>query len=80
MRSCAKIGCREPAAATIGIRYEARELLVADLLPQRDPNLLDLCEAHTGRLTAPFGWNLLDARRVPADPTTAALGLEASPA
>lgn len=80
MRSCAKIGCREPAAATIGIRYEARELLVADLLPQRDPNLLDLCEGHTRRLTAPFGWNLLDARRVPADPTSAALGLEASPA
>jgi Protein of unknown function (DUF3499) len=80
MRSCAKIGCGEPAVATIGIRYEARELLVADLLPQRDPNLLDLCEAHTSRLTAPFGWELLDARPVPADPTPAPLGLEASPA
>jgi hypothetical protein len=68
MRSCAKLGCPEPAAATIGIRYGARELLVADLLPQHDPNLIDLCEGHTGRLKPPFGWRRIESRRLPAPP------------
>jgi hypothetical protein len=65
MRPCAKVGCREAAGATIGIRYAAREILVGDLLPQRDPNLLDLCPPHTERLTAPFGWRRVDARASP---------------
>lgn len=65
MRSCAKLGCRQPPTATIGIRYRARELVVADLLPEQDPNLMDLCEVHTGRMKPPFGWTLVEARRIP---------------
>jgi hypothetical protein len=62
MRRCAKVGCPEAAAATIGIRYAAREVVIGDLLPQRDPNLLDLCHPHAERLTPPFGWSRLDGR------------------
>ncbi len=62
MRRCAKVGCPEAAAATIGIRYAAREVVIGDLLPQHDPNLLDLCHPHAERLTAPFGWSRLDGR------------------
>jgi hypothetical protein len=62
MRRCAKVGCPEAAAATIGIRYAAREVVIGDLLPQRDPNLLDLCHAHADGLTAPFGWSRLEGR------------------
>lgn len=80
MRSCAKMGCREPPAATIGIRYGAREVLVADLLPEQDPNLMDLCEGHTGRMKPPFGWTLLDSRRTPAATGPVSLGLGASSA
>jgi Protein of unknown function (DUF3499) len=80
MRSCAKTGCRQPAAATIGIRYAARELLVADLLQQQDPNLMELCEGHTERMTPPFGWTLVDARRAPVVPGPVPLGVEATPA
>jgi hypothetical protein len=72
------MGCQEPPAATIGIRYRARELLVADLLPEQDPNLMDLCERHTGRMTPPFGWTLVDERRTAADTGTISLGLGAS--
>jgi hypothetical protein len=79
MRSCAKTGCREPAAATIGIRYEARELVVADLLPQHDPNLMELCEVHGRRMKPPFGWTLIDTRlAAPSEPMP--LGLEATSA
>jgi Protein of unknown function (DUF3499) len=80
MRSCAKTGCRKPAAATIGIRYAARELVVADLIPQQDPNLMELCEDHTERMTPPFGWTLVDTRRVPVVPGVVSFGVEATSA
>ena len=80
MRSCAKPGCQAPPAATIGIRYGARELVVADLLLEQNPNLMDLCESHTGRMKPPFGWTLVDVRQVPAGTGPVSLGLEASSA
>ena len=80
MRACAKPGCQAPSAATIGIRYGARELVVADLLPEQDPNLMDLCESHSGRMKPPFGWTLVDVRRTPAGTGPVSLGVEASSA
>lgn len=80
MRSCAKPGCREPAGATIGIRYSARELVVGDLLPQQDPNLLEVCEGHGRRMKPPFGWTLVDTRRAAAPPEPISLGVEATSA
>ncbi len=47
---------------TVSLRYAEREVLVADLLPQPDPNLLDLCAEHVGRMTAPVGWRVRDVR------------------
>lgn len=66
MRVCARIGCGSPAGATVSLRYAEREVLVRDLLPARDPNLLDLCDEHTGRLTPPIGWRIRDARPLQA--------------
>jgi uncharacterized protein DUF3499 len=80
MRSCAKMGCQEPPTATAGIRYRAREFVVGDLLPEHDPNLMDLCEGHTRRMKPPFGWTLVDARRTPAATGPVSLGLGASSA
>jgi hypothetical protein len=51
----------EPAV-TVSLRYAEREVLVADLLPEPDPNLLDLCSEHVGRMTAPVGWTVRDVR------------------
>jgi hypothetical protein len=72
MRECAKLGCREPAAATVGLRYADRILWIGDLLEQRDPNLIDLCVRHADTLVAPYGWDRIDERlRVPEEGTLA---------
>lgn len=66
MRSCAKMGCGEAAAASVGVRYAARTAVIGELAPSPDPNLLDLCEQHAARLTAPRGWRVADERPVVA--------------
>ncbi|MGZ8565434.1 MAG: DUF3499 family protein [Actinomycetota bacterium] len=62
MRSCAKIRCGQEPVATVSLRYTEREVRVDDLLEERDPNLLDLCREHVGRMTPPVGWTVLDVR------------------
>jgi hypothetical protein len=62
VRECSKIGCREPAVATAAMRYREREVWLGELVPERDPNLLDLCAEHAGRITAPRGWTLRQER------------------
>jgi uncharacterized protein DUF3499 len=59
MRTCAKMRCSEPPVVTITLRYEERQVLVGDLVPERDPNLLDLCREHAARMTPPQGWALV---------------------
>ncbi len=48
--------------ATVALVYADREVVVTDLLPERDPNLLDLCDEHVGRMTPPVGWAVRDER------------------
>jgi hypothetical protein len=62
MRQCAKMHCGEQAVATVALRYAERVVWIRELLPQHDPNLLDLCVAHADRLTPPLRWRLLDER------------------
>jgi hypothetical protein len=54
--------------ATAAMRYRDRVLWLGDLLPERDPNLLDLCEEHADRITAPRGWTLRVERPAVAEP------------
>ena len=69
MRLCAKLGCSEPALATAALRYRERQVWIGDLLPVRDPNLFDLCEAHVASLTPLYGWARVDGRNpLPAAP------------
>lgn len=62
--------CNTEAAATVGVSYADRVVVIGDLVPVPDPNLLDLCSAHTERLTPPVGWRVQDERAAVA----AALG------
>jgi hypothetical protein len=48
----------------VSLAYAARQVIVADLVAERDPNLLDLCREHVSALTPPVGWTVLDERRV----------------
>jgi len=59
--------CSADPATTISLRYVDREVVIGDLLPERDPNLLDLCDEHVSRMTPPVGWTVRDERaNVPA--------------
>jgi hypothetical protein len=62
MRICAKMRCGAEPIATVSLAYGARQVIVADLLPERDRNLLDLCREHVDRLTPPVGWSVRDER------------------
>ena len=54
--------CGEEPTATVSLDYPERVVVVVDLLPARDPNLLDLCAEHVGRMTPPVGWTVTDRR------------------
>lgn len=54
--------CGADPSATVSLRYAEREVVIGDLLPQRDPNLLDLCDEHVARMTPPVGWVVRDER------------------
>ena len=62
MRNCAKMRCGAEPVATVALHYAAREVVVTDLQPDRDPNLLDLCREHVDRMTPPLGWSVADRR------------------
>jgi hypothetical protein len=62
MRTCAKMRCGNDPVATVALTYVDRAVVVADLTAERDPNLLDLCEEHLGRMTPPVGWVVRDDR------------------
>ena len=62
MRSCAKMRCGNEPMATVSLVYAERQVVVTDLIPERDPNLLDLCDEHVQRMTPPVGWVVRDER------------------
>ena len=84
VRDCAKLGCKEPAAATVGLQYAERILWIGEVLPQRDPNLIDLCQRHADTLVGPYGWSRLDERapqveEAPLTPIITPIEAETSP-
>ncbi len=68
MRVCAKMRCDAEAVATVGLSYGSRVVVVGDLVPEPNPNLVDLCTQHVERLTPPVGWTVRDERSVVGAP------------
>jgi hypothetical protein len=68
LRSCARTGCRWPAAASLSFRYDTRQVWLVDLPDARDPTLYDLCPHHARTLTVPRGWEHADERTNPPAP------------
>lgn len=62
MRTCVKMRCNADPTATVSLRYADRQVVISDLIADRDPNLLDLCEEHVSRMTPPVGWTVRDDR------------------
>lgn len=54
--------CSEEPAATVSLLYADRQVVIGDLMDERDPNLLDLCGGHVARMTPPVGWTVRDER------------------
>ena len=54
--------CDAEPAATVSLLYAERLVVIGDLVPERDPDLLDLCEEHVARMTPPVGWTVRDER------------------
>jgi hypothetical protein len=54
--------CGNDPRATVALVYGDRAVVVTDLIPERDPNLLDLCDEHVARMTPPVGWLVRDDR------------------
>lgn len=54
--------CASEPVATITLRYAEREVVIGDLLAERDRNLLDLCREHVERMTPPVGWSVIEQR------------------
>ena len=54
--------CSADPAATVSLLYADRQVVIGDLVLERDPNLLDLCEEHVARMTPPVGWTVHDER------------------
>jgi len=57
--------CSQEPVATVSLVYTERRVVVDDLFDERDPNLLDLCQEHIGRMTPPVGWVVQDRRTTP---------------
>ena len=58
-RSCARVGCRGDAVATLTYAYADATAVVGPLAVLAEPHCYDLCAVHADRLSAPLGWEVL---------------------
>jgi hypothetical protein len=58
-RRCSKTGCSRPATATLTYVYADSTAVLGPLASYAEPHCYDLCSAHSERLTAPLGWEVL---------------------
>jgi len=64
-RRCSRTACGRPAVATLTYVYADQTAVLGPLATYAEPHAYDLCEAHSERLSAPRGWEVL---RLAADP------------
>ncbi|MDT0202105.1 DUF3499 domain-containing protein [Nocardioides sp. AE5] len=66
-RRCSRTACGRPAVNTLTYVYADQTAVLGPLATYAEPHAYDLCEAHSERLSAPRGWDVL---RLAADPST----------
>ena len=64
-RRCSRTACTRPAVATLTYVYSDQTAVLGPLATFAEPHAYDLCEAHSERLSAPRGWEVL---RLAPDP------------
>lgn len=65
VRRCSRTACGRPAVATLTYVYADSTAVLGPLATYAEPHCYDLCAAHSERLTAPRGWEVL---RLAPDP------------
>jgi hypothetical protein len=66
VRRCSRTACSNPAVATLTYVYADSTAVLGPLATYAEPHCYDLCAAHSQRLTAPRGWEVL---RLAPDPS-----------
>jgi hypothetical protein len=66
LRRCSRTACGRPASTTLTYVYADQTAVVGPLATYAEPHAYDLCDAHSQRLSAPRGWEVL--RLVVDDP------------
>ena len=66
LRRCSRTACGRPAATTLTYVYADQTAVLGPLATYAEPHAYDLCDAHSQRLSAPRGWEVL--RLVADDP------------
>jgi hypothetical protein len=66
-RRCSRTACGQPAVATLTYVYADSTAVLGPLATYAEPHCYDLCAAHSQRLTAPRGWEVM---RLAPDPET----------
>ncbi len=65
VRRCSRTACGRSATATLTYVYSDQTAVLGPLAVFAEPHAYDLCEEHSGRLSAPRGWEVL---RLAPDP------------
>ncbi|HET7385262.1 MAG TPA: DUF3499 domain-containing protein [Nocardioidaceae bacterium] len=66
-RRCSRTACARAAVATLTYVYADQTAVLGPLATAAEPHAYDLCEAHSERLSAPRGWEVM---RLAPDPET----------
>jgi hypothetical protein len=64
-RRCSRTACARAAVATLTYVYSDQTAVLGPLATFAEPHAYDLCDAHSDRLSAPRGWEVL---RLAPDP------------
>ena len=65
VRRCSRTACGRPAVNTLTYVYADQTAVLGPLATFAEPHAYDICEAHSERLSAPRGWEVL---RLAPDP------------
>jgi hypothetical protein len=63
LRRCSRTACGRPAKTTLTYVYADQTAVLGPLATYAEPHAYDLCEAHSERLSAPRGWEVLRLAR-----------------
>ena len=77
LRRCSRTACGSAAVATLTYVYAESTAVLGPLATHAEPHCYDLCAAHSERLTAPRGWEIVRLAIDPQDEGPSSDDLEA---